>query len=355
MSESSYSVNWQRFGELSEASQRHYRRATGNMTLQYPPMLVDIEPVEGCRWRCVGCGMAGIRHATEDGGSAAMYQFMEIRVAEIIAAQMAALEWWQTRVTLSGRGEPTMHPGLCDIVAALRSRLRTNPIALVTSGQGLLPAPGPLDRIMQLYEAGVTFVAVTEHEPSVSSRIREITPLLARAGVTIDKFQDGDVVSEDSYARAGRRMLGFLPPHTLLDGARRRARNLAGAGHARDLSQRHQPCQRPFRELAIRWNGAIPLCMDDWRGVYKCGAVVRDGIAAVWDGEPMAAARRQLIRDRVGIALCRSCNSPPVRTRHLPDPRGVTHLAPPRPEDAMTLQEAQAGDGWTRSVRQWWE
>src|SRR4030066_89778 len=54
-------------------------------------------------------------------------------------------------------------------------------------------------------------------------------------------------------------------------------------------------CAKPFRELAIRWDGNVALCCNDWRGVYKCGNIVNfKSIEDLWQNKFFTAARKRL-------------------------------------------------------------
>src|SRR5690606_23816265 len=42
-------------------------------------------------------------------------------------------------------------------------------------------------------------------------------------------------------------------------------------------------CAKPFRELAIRWDGNVALCCNDFRGIYKIGNVAEYSLDSLWN------------------------------------------------------------------------
>ena len=343
------------FQHLSEKRQAWYRKVTDNLTKQYPPEVLILEPVEGCVWRCPSCAIAGIRHRGDDGGSASDQRHMSIETARMTIKQMICLDWTDTRIELSGHGEPTLHPGLVQMVTEIRKIARWLPISVVTSGEGLLRKPGPLAHIMDLFGAGVNYLAITRHKPEVIKKIDDIVGLVARQGVQLQVFPEAWVDRPDQRVRPPSKVLAYRDPPVTEGHLHVRRRNMAGAAFPLAADKRESPCARPFREILIRHDGSVALCQDDWRGQYKCGSVVSDGLAAVWDGEPMNAARRHLMTSRHDIAMCRSCNSESVRPRHLPDPQHSMTILPPDDSTLSAVERAQSGQPYTRPVHRPWE
>lgn len=343
------------FPALSDKLRAWYDRVTGGLTRQYPPWMVQLEAVEGCRMRCGSCGIASIRHPTDSGGSVSDLREMTPELAGAVAAQMRLLDWADTRIEISGHGEPTMHSDLPGLVRAVRKQHRRVPISIISGGQGLLGRPGPYQRLVDLYDAGVQYIGVTVHDVRMVDRIREVIGLLARHGVEARSHPEEYNASIMRRIREPGRVIAFLdPPRTDLM-AHLRTRNLAGAASARTADEREQPCARPFRELAVRWDGHVALCQDDWRGEYKCGHVGLDGLGQIWDGDEMTAARRHLMMGRHDIQLCRGCSSRSNRPHHLPDPHHAMTIAPPDDSTRAVVESAQAGEPYTAPVRRPWE
>ena len=77
---------------------------------QYPPLLIEIEPTEGCNLGCKFCGLRGIR---EKGTKP--WKFMTIETAKELAAKIRK-ENWKSRIAFCGHGEPTLNPNLLEII-----------------------------------------------------------------------------------------------------------------------------------------------------------------------------------------------------------------------------------------------
>lgn len=343
------------FPALSEKLQAWYRRVTNDLTAQYPPYLVQLEAVEGCVRRCGSCAIASIRHPGRDRGSVSELRLMTIETAVSTVRQMVALGWTDTRIEISGHGEPTSHLDLPGLVAAVREASPSVPISIITSGDGLISRPGPYYKILELFEAGATYIGITVHDDVKVDKIRSICSLLTRHSVVLRSFPESYDASTARRIRVPHRVLAFLDPPRVDVLPHVRARNMAGAAAERTRECRDDPCARPFRELAVRWDGRVALCQDDWRGVYKCGSVLTDGLAAVWEGETMMAARRHLMTGREDIQLCRGCSSRSHRPRHLPDPHHAMTIAPPDDTTRAAVERAQSGEPYTKPVVRPWE
>lgn len=351
---SHYGPSW-RAERASEEKLAFYDRVTNHFSGQYPPAVVQIEPVEGCLWRCPSCAVAGIRHQGLDSGSASDIRTMRVEDAVHIVAQIRCLGWTDTRIEISGRGEPLMHPRLVEMVRLMRADHRSIPIYLLTSGMGMTEQPGMLTRLIELFGAGVNCITITEHDERIVRAALDIRRVLTREGIRVQENPGVGMGASSKRIRPPMRILTFRSPPGSTGTYETRRRNMAGVAGQLSYEYMDVRCPRPFRELAVRWDGNVALCSDDWRGVYKCGSVLGGQLAAVWDGEPMVAARRQLMVRRRDIALCRNCDSHGQNTDNLPDPDILMTLRPPDDESAAAVARAQEGAPYTPPVRRAWE
>ncbi len=70
-----------------------------------------------------------------------------------------------------------------------------------------------------------------------------------------------------------------------------------------------QRCAAAWETFNIAWNGkAIPCCAD-FDATQNFGDVFEEGARAVWNGPRIQAFRRQFIRDKNQIPLCRDCDN----------------------------------------------
>lgn len=94
----------------------------------------------------------------------------------------------------------------------------------------------------------------------------------------------------------------------------------------------------------------------DWRGVYKCGNVVTDGLGAVWNGRAMGAARQALYHGRRDLLRpCDGCDALSYRVGLLPDKAGRASLPRPGAGALRGIAAATAGPPLTAPVARPWE
>lgn len=354
-SDTVYHVDMTRFSRLHPDKQRWYANKTDNMTRQFPPRVVILEPVEGCQWRCPSCAISAIRPAADAGGSIPDARFMPPQIAAGVARELRALEWRDTRIMLSGHGEPTMHPDLPGLVRVVRDEHPSASISMLTSGMHLRDKPGPFARLMTLYESGVSYIGITLHDLKMLDVVMEVSNLLARNGVRIYRYPENPAGRPDQRVRKDVRILSFLDAPRYDGPVDTLRRNMAGSAGPLTAEMHRQSCSRPFQEMMIRWNGQVSLCQDDWRGQYRCGSVLTLGVAGVWDSPQMNAARQYLARERRMLSLCRGCNSRVDKAGSLPDATLVMRMRKPSSDASMIVQAAQAGDPYTQGARRPWE
>jgi radical SAM protein with 4Fe4S-binding SPASM domain len=107
--------------------------------------------------------------------------------------------------------------------------------------------------------------------------------------------------------------------------------------------------------MSIRWDGSVAICCNDWRGTYKAGNVVEDGLVEVWNSAAMDAARRKLYHGMRDFGPCKGCNATSYRVGLLPDKMGKVDLPKPTPRDRDLINRALAGKPYTVAVLRPWE
>jgi len=320
--------------------------------VQAPPYCIQVEPTEGCNLACTFCGIHGIRpHGTR---AYATYRFLTVELAHTIA-QLIAESGWTPRIEFAMHGEPTLNPALPDIVAVFRGWLPRHQLMLTTNGVALLqPGFGP--RATELFEAGLTILALDNY-----ASLKDIVARQARqyTRVPVYEYPQDRRGNPHRRVRPGERFVSILQDISLTStGTHSQGQlgNHAGAAAPKDFSAMGRRCAKPFRELAIRWDGAVAICCNDWRGDWKVGRVQEAvSLERLWQSPPFQAARRRLyhgLRDR---GPCHGCNHVSFRPGLLPDPRGRLTLPLPLPEDEAIITAALAGAPYTAAVRRPWE
>lgn len=350
--------------------------------LQEPPFAVQVELTEGCNLRCPFCGLNGIRQPKGND-----FKFMDPETLRSLMDQMVAAGW-NPRVEFAMHGEPTMHPAVADMVRLARAAAPSYFMMMTSNGGGLLRRPGPAANVRALFDAGLNTLALDDYDGvGIVPKIRaamSMCPKCMGTGhyVVLDKSEtcdacngsgvtapalDGVSVYEYPANKDGNphtrrkvngRVLTFVADISHVakgDGTHSLLNNHAGSGAPLNDSQQHSRCAKPFRELSVRWDGNVAICCNDWRGTYKAGNVVTDGLDAVWNGAAMHAARQKLVLGQRDFGPCKGCDAVSYRVGLLPDKKGQQRLPLPDAATDAAIAAAVAGAPYTPAVKRPWE
>lgn len=331
-------------------------------TSQEAPFAVQVELAEGCNLYCSFCGLQGIRTKKDK-----QHRYMAPATLALLMDEMV-MHGWNPRVEFAMHGEPTMHPAYVDMVRLARAAAPSYFLMMTSNGGGLLRKPGPAANVRALFDAGLNVLALDDYDGAgIVGKVR--TALLGESeapagtiagmpGVHVYEYPDDLRGSPHTRRPLTSRTLTFVADiskvakgkgtHSLLN-------NHAGAGAPPNDSQAHARCAKPFRELSVRWDGNVAVCCNDWRGTYKAGNVVRDGLLQVWNGAAMHAARRKLVLGQRDFGPCKGCDAVSYRVGLLPDKMGKQKLPPPDETTAAAITAALAGDPYTAPVLRPWE
>lgn len=317
---------------------------------QEPPNAVQIELVEGCQLRCTMCGLNGIR------GKENNYKFMEQPVLRSLLNQMRELQW-NPRIEFAMHGEPSMHPNLADMVMWVKTINPSWPLMLTSNGGGFLKSPGPASRIAHLFSIGLDTLALDDYQNvKIVPKIRADMPLgtLGEDVKVYDYPSGGD--DANPHARSKQKRLIYVEDilHATT-GTHSHINNHAGAGAPPNDKGQGKRCAKPFRELAVRWDGSVAVCCNDWRGTYKCGNVSTQGLAEVWNGPAMGAARVKLYHGQRDFGPCKGCDALSYRVGLLPDKFGKEDVPKPNAAVSKDIAAAIAGKPFTEPVLREWE
>lgn len=314
---------------------------------QEPPFAVSIELAEGCNLYCGFCAIPGIR---EKGNK--NYKFMTMETVTSLVTQMRDLRW-NARIGFQLHGEGTMHPDYVGMIRKVHEYLPKSNKSMLSNGGGLLRKPGPVQNIKDLFDAGLSVLSLDDYKganivPKILASLSTNAPLKSGKkhplGFTFYNYPE-DLNGNPHLRR---------PPgtHTLVrvrdieEQSKDKHRgnhsvlyNYAGVGFPKNDKMVGARCAQPFRQLAVRWDGTVAVCCNDWRGEYVCGNVVRDGVEAVWQGAALGAAREMLIQGRREFAPCEGCDHRSYRVGLLPDQKGRGKVHKP---DEMTAADIVA-------------
>jgi len=315
--------------------------------IQHPPNAIQIELTEGCNLSCSFCGINGIRESK--GGP---YNFLDINDAAKIALGIKAVGW-NPRIEFAMHGEPTMNPNYLAIVAAFRAVLPRTHLMMTSNGIGFLKRPGINRRINELMDVGLNVLLLDDYQGiMIVKKIREGydgpypvyeypdnrwgNPHRRR------KFDVHDIVVVQDIASA-------------TSGNHSKLNNHAGSASPKNYNADGKRCAKPFREMSIRWNGAVSICCNDWRGEYKCGNVCMEPIDDVWQSPAFVVARKKLYHGERDFGPCNGCDALSYRVGFLPDYKGLDKLPRANKRDKEIISEALRGKSFSIPILRPWE
>jgi radical SAM protein with 4Fe4S-binding SPASM domain len=280
------------------------------------PWCIQFELVEGCSMRhgsgpgglCHFCGLAAIRNGPGD------YKYTSLELAQKLADNMAEF-CPGARVEYALRGEPLMHPKHADIFRIMRDRLPKSRHMVTTNGDTLR---GKMqERVQRIFDAGVDIILMDTYYPK-ERRDALRAEAYALQGISVTDFYtdwvEKGLSPYHNHHRKFERAIVLLDDISVRDGEHtsRVVKTHAGSNmtKATPLMALSRTCGRPFREMAIAWNGDVTLCCDDWLHAYIVGNVGRERLETIWTSPPFEAARARLAHKDRDFGPCRQCDAP---------------------------------------------
>jgi radical SAM protein with 4Fe4S-binding SPASM domain len=270
---------------------------------------------------------------------------MSVGLASVVASEIARLGW-NPRIEFAMHGEPSMHPELPAIIAAFRSALPKVSLMLTTNGSGLL---NPL-KVQQVFDAGLNTLAFDayKHAQWGERALAAIKAFAEEANVPYWFYPDDPAASP--HTRFNKKRIVVIRDITDNTEGTHTLTNQGGNSFAA-VTSLQQRCAKPFREFAIRWDGNVAICCDDWRGQYKIGNVNDLRLDDIWNHPRWVAARQFLLQgDRASLTPCKWCNVRTYRNGLLPDKKGQVTME--APGEVAMFHALQAINGLPFSIKE---
>ena len=315
---------------------------------QEPPFCIQVEMTEGCNLYCDFCGLQGVRTKKEKN-----LKFMTPKLANELSLQIARAGW-NSRIEFAMHGEPTLNNDMVEIIRAFRSNIPKVHLMITSNGGGLIK--NPHKTIEDLFDAGLNVLALDSYEyvnivPKILSKLEG-----AERSFNIHYYPEERSKSPNSrYPISARNLIVVKDISTAEKGTHSKLNNHCGAAAPLDFSASGKKCAKPFREISVRWNGAISICCNDWRGEYKCGNISKEPIDSIWNGKAFSIARKFLYNGMRDFSPCYGCNSTSYRIGLLPDKQGKLSLPKPSKKDRKEVSEFTKGRSFTIKVKREWE
>lgn len=279
----------------------------------YPPTRVWVEPTDYCTLQCKFCGNRLLRD--EERG------FMDFELFRQLVNEASGKV---QQLNLFHRGEPLLHPQICEMVGyassrGMRTRIHTNGTVLSEELSRELIAAGVgvtsfsfdgYDR--EMYEAnrpGADFDSVLgnivrflELKRTIGSR----TPF-----VVIELMEITDL-PPNQIRKKRRQFLSMFEGLPLDKFVIRRPHNWAGLIKT-DLittsSQGRIPCPLLWHALVVFWDGRVMPCPQDYFGVLQVGDARKESLSKCWNGNPIRELRREMSKpDQIERHPCVECD-----------------------------------------------
>lgn len=309
---------------------------------QQPPFSIQIEMTEGCNLFCNFCGINGIRKGPGD------YKFMTVDTAGVIASAIRK-SGWNPRIEFAMHGEPTMNPLYLNIINIFRKRLPNHQLTMLTNGIVISAIP-PL-RIRQLFEAGLNLLAIDDYGHKAAERLRS-----KFYGIHSSEYPKENASPHKRWPIGTKEIIYIQDIRTASKGGHSRLVNHCGSAGPPLKRPLQLRCAKPFRELAIRWDGNVAICCEDYRGEFHAGCIWDQTIEQLWNNDQFTSARRFLYQgDRASLFPCRICNARSFRVGFLPDKMGKETLPKPTEQDKRIVTLACCFGPYTKRVERNWE
>lgn len=317
------------------------------------PFAVQLELAEGCQLRCSFCGLNGIRTKKDHD-----FKFMTAATIRDVMRQIVGAQW-NPRIEFAMHGEPTMHPDFVGMVREAREIAPRMHMMMTSNGGGLLRPPGAAGNVALLFDAGLNVLALDDYEGvKIVGKVRAVLDEIRDKVPNLEAFEYPENAAGSPHARRppnSRTIVMIQDISTAKKGNHSLLNNHAGAGAPPLKEPLQARCAKPFREMSVRWDGNVAVCCNDWRGTYKCGNIVSDGLHDVWHSVEMDAARRELMKSNRNFGPCAGCDATSYRLGLLPDKFGRQKMPEPNSVSRAAIKSALAGAPYTAQVSREWE
>lgn len=331
--------------------------AAGQPYRQDPPNCIELEATEGCTLACQFCGIRGIREKPNS-----TFKFLTIQTADRVG-RLLADAGWAPRIEFTMRGEPCQNPDLPEIVATMRRHVPDCNITVFTNGMPLVRGGwfGTFeDSVDALFAAGCDTLALDNYAGMRAhefARAMDHGPGSSRPWLRVGDYPaDTEFSPHHKRGKRGAHRISIVEDIMVaVTGSHAHLSNHGGASGPKDYSFAGKRCAMPFRDLAIRFDGNVPLCCNDWRGAFKVGNVHDSTLEELWHSPTMYAARKKLYRGERTFGPCDGCSHRSFRVGLLPDKLGKADLPEADAADMDLIDAALEGDPYTLPVLRTWE
>jgi len=293
---------------------------------QPPPFTIKFELTEGCNLHCGFCGISSIRRKP---GS---FRFMTKDTAREVIKQLKELKWFP-KLDCAMHGEPLMNPDSAEIFDMFREAFPKMYMYVTSNGGPLLRGKGATYNIDRLMES-LNVIALDDY------RYAKIVPRVLKdykGNYAVKTYPDIQIYCRQKFTM--KNILIFPDISVNRSIRARKFNNQAGAAGPADFRFYKSRCCKPFREIAIKHDGEIVLCCNDWRRYFRLGNLTDVHMGKLWNHPAMRAARKVLFHEGRNFSICYGCNSYAYRVGLLPDLSAKHTMGKPSENDRRLIKE----------------
>lgn len=232
---------------------------------------------------------------------------MSLETAEKIGERLAPFD--PMRLEMAFRGEPLCNPNWLKILKIFRKHLPGTQITMYTNGDYL-----SVENVKKFFDNGGNVLSVDCYDDTLEKRIK----LYKDFSVNIDGESDFDLFCRNNPKTTQEIVL--IPDNfRIKKGLNRQLCNLAGnidfkKGIAYNIRPLKKPlikhCVKPFREIAILYNGDIKLCCLDGSETTKIyGNVYTTDLEDFWYNNKALNIARTMLYNKLRVTPpCNVCD-----------------------------------------------
>lgn len=274
-----------------------------------PPTTFKVEMTRGCNLACKFCPVHGRPDLQRQ------YEYMMPLLLRPILKQLRQLNP-SARIELTRRGEPTLNPFILENLGLMRKLMPEAQVSMFTNGTTILKQG--IGFAKDLIDAGVNILNIDCYNNTYDRFAAMAQTLRPKDDIQLKDFRKFSAYKRHPHGY-DLRVINLVPdianPAKLVKV--RKIHNAAGNMDKKmmpvfGLQPLKEPlaknCAKPFREMNVNWDGAVPICCEDWAEQCILGQLPDETAEEVWYGDKHLVVLRSLYdKDRSGRP-CDKCN-----------------------------------------------
>lgn len=283
------------------------------------PWSCQIEMTEGCNRRCSFCGIHSLYRERED----EIYKFMTPETSKSLAQSFNS--WLKKlRIEFALEGEPLLNRDANKILNNFRIYFPTCHILLTSNCDPLRQGKGfNSEKIFNLFKAGLNVLLCDYYGEKWDMSYTDFFKGIKEASSGIPVF-DFYKHNPKVWAYNSPNEMKIVVVDNTIERNLYRTLNNQGGNTVPDIIQipdkfkdklfgnlpRKTRCQQPFREMSIKYDGAIELCCMDWTREHVMDKFPEDGsLKQIWNNKHFRLVRNLLFNKRRDLLTpCNRCN-----------------------------------------------